>query len=403
MRKCPSPRSRRSAAPTAFLGCIAAALLTALPAAGQKSRIKNTPTNDLAEHVLRDLLSTGLGKTMPQLSWEFFLINDDRIGASSDGAGRIFVTTGMNRWYLGKVRGVWAAVLAHEMGHALILNPAYWSGFQAELEKTEKEAAGGQDPQRVTQPLLAWSAKGGVFDVRNPKQREYAADYLAMMLMAEAGYHPEYALTLDRWFSGSLYDPTRVAAFFATHPRWQEREERAQKDFDVALAIFTFRWPDAAKSPGGIAPPIGRLGAVTAHESPDNTELLINVPFNASKAEGTTMRVAAVFVAGRALVQSQDARFRAPDGSLELNESFPGAASLSREVSFRLPVSALDTNQRKLRLVIFLTAGEQVLDVRYMPVEVRYAEGSPTPTGKLEGNQRYSSSGRWLVANSDTY
>jgi hypothetical protein len=371
MRNYLPPWSRRLAAPGAVLGCsIAAVLLAALPAVGEKSRIRNTPTTALAEQVLRGLLSTPLGKTMPLLPWEFVLIDDDHIGASSDGTGKIFVTTGMDRWYLGKVRGVWAAVLAHEMGHALILNPAYWSGFQAELEKAEQQATGGRDASRVTKPLLARSAKDGVFDVHNPKQREYAADYIAMMLMAEAGYHPEYALTLDRWFSGSFYDPTRLTALMATHPRWEEREERAQKDYDLALAIFTSRWPDAAKSPGGIAPPVGKLGEVTVRQSAGDTELLINVPFTASKAEGVPMRVVAVIVAGRALVQSKDARFRAPDGSLELNESFPGAASLSREVSFRLPVAAIATSQHKLRLFVFLTAGDQVLAVTFAPFDL---------------------------------
>jgi hypothetical protein len=349
---------------------MATALLVVLPAAGERSRITKTPTNDLAEQVLRDLLSSPLGKTMPPLGWEFFLIDDNHIEASSDGAGKIFVTAGMNRWYLGKVRGMWAAVLAHEIGHALLLNPAYWPGFQAELEKADQQAAGGRDAQRATKPLLAWSAKDGVFNLRNPKQREYAADYIAMMLMAEAGFHPEYALTLDRWFRGSLFDTPRPAELLATHPRWQEREEHSRKDYDVALAIFNSRWPDAAKSPGGIAPPIGKLGTISVQHSPDHAELLINVTFSASKAEGAPMRVAAVFVAGQALVQTKDPRFRAPDSSLELNESFPGAASLAREVSFRLPVGALDTSQRKLRLVVFLTAGDQVLDVHYMPVEV---------------------------------
>jgi len=371
MRNCSPQRSRGPAASRTLPGCcVAAALLGALPAVGEKSRVTNTPTNDLAEQVLSSLRSTPLGKTLPPLPWEFFLIDDDRIEASSDGAGKIFVTTGMNQWYLGKVRGIWAAVLGHEMGHALVLNPAYWSGFQAELEKAEQQAVGGREAPRITKSLLARSGKDGVFDVRNPKQREYAADTIAMMLMAEAGYHPEYALRLDRWFSGSLFDTPRLAEFFAAHPRWQEREERARKDYDVALAVFNSRWPDAAKSPGGIAPPIGKLGPVTAEQSPDRAELLINVPFSASKAEGARMRVVAVFVAGRVLVQSNDARFRAPDGSLELNESFPGAASLSREVSFRLPLAALNTSQQKLRLCVFLTAGDQVLAVGYVAVEL---------------------------------
>ncbi len=364
------PRVGFSLATATLLCCeIVAAAVAPVARGADESRITNTPTNELAEQVLHGLLSTPLGKTMPLVRWEFFLIDDNRISASSDGTGRIFVTAGMSRWYLGKVRGVWAAVLGHEIGHALILNPAYWPSFQAELDKMTQVAA-SQAPQAASKPLLAFSDKGGVFNMRNAKQREYAADHIAMMLMAEAGYHPEYALTLDRWFSGSMFDTSRSFAFLANHPTWQNRSERAQRSYELALAVFNSRWPDAAQSPGGIAPPVGKLGSVTVDQSPDARELLIRVPFSASKAEGVVMRVVAVFVAGRALVLSRDPRFRSPDGPLELNESFPGAASLSREVSFRFPVAALDTREVKLRMAVFLTAGEQVLAVRYLPVEV---------------------------------
>jgi hypothetical protein len=256
------------------------------------------------------------------------------------------------------------------MGHALIMNPAYWPGFERELEKAEQQATGGRDAPQRRRPLLAYAGGNGLFNVNNAKQREYAADHIAMILMADAGYHPDYALALDQWFKGSLFDTPKPAEFLATHPRWEKREEQARKDYDVELAIFNSRWPDAAKSPGGIAPPTGKLGAVSVKQSPDQAQLLINVPFSASKAEGAPMRVVAVLVAGHTLVQSKDARFRAPDGSLELNESFPGAASLSREVSFQLPLAAMDTAQSKVRMVVFLNAGEQVLDVRVMPVEV---------------------------------
>jgi hypothetical protein len=355
-----------------LLGCwVVAALLAPLPVAGEQSRIKCTPTNELAEQVLHDLLATPLGKTLPPLPWEFFLIDSYRIGASSDGAGKIFVTTGMTRWYLGKVRGVWAAVLAHEIGHAVILHPVCWAGFQAELQRAKQQAAGGRDSQPDPEPLLASSTKNGVFDVRSRKQREYAADCIAMMLMAEAGYHPEYSLTLDRWFSGSFYDPPKFAALFAAHPRWHDREERARQSYAVALAMFSSRWPDAARSPGGLAPPVGKLGVLTARESADRKELLVNVPVGVRRAEGAQLRVAGVFLAGRTFVQAKDApQFRAPDGSLELNASFPGSANVSRQVSFRLPVAAMATPFHKLRLVVFLTAGDLVLDVRHVPVEV---------------------------------
>jgi hypothetical protein len=363
---------RRLAASAALVGyCVWSALLAPCLSAGEEARIKGTPTNDLADSVLHDVLKTPLGKTLPPLRWEFFLIDDYRIAASSDGAGKIFVTVGMARWYLGRARGIWAAVLTHEMGHALILHPGCWPGFQARLQQATQQASADRDPQPAAQPLLAWSPKGGVFNVRNPKQREYAADCIAMLLMAEAGYHPEYALVLDRWFSGSFYDPPKFTTLFTSHPRWKDREERARQSYDAALAIFNSHWPDAARSPGGVAPPAGKLGRVTAQRSPDDQELLINVPFSLVKAEGVQARVAAVCLAGRTFVQSKDPRFRAPDGSLELNDSFPGSASLTREVSFRLPIAALDTHERKLRLVVFLTAGDLVLDVRYLSIEFK--------------------------------
>src|SRR6516165_3123686 len=101
MRNCPPRQSRRLAAPKVFLGCsIAAALLAALPALGKKSLIKNTPTNDIAEQVLRDPLATPLGETMPPLRCEFFLLEDARIEAAPVGAGTIFATSGGERWLL---------------------------------------------------------------------------------------------------------------------------------------------------------------------------------------------------------------------------------------------------------------------------------------------------------------
>ncbi|HEV2176297.1 MAG TPA: M48 family metallopeptidase [Terriglobia bacterium] len=353
--------------------CAAALLvcLAAVAAVAAKSRVQNTPTNALAAQVLNSLIATPLGRTLPALPWDFYLIDDYEISASSDGAGRIFVSTGMAAWYLGQSRGIWAAVLGHEIGHALLHHPASWPAFQSELAALAPRAPG----DRAARPLLGHSGAAR-FNVRSAQQREYAADYIALMLMAEAGYHPDYALRLDRWMVGSQGDTAPLVGFLAAHPPWHDREEQAQKSKDMALAIFNSRWPHAAQSPGGLAPPDGKLGSITVGESVDQRELTIHVPVTVRKATGVDLRVAVAFLAGRTRVPSKLPEFRAPDGSLALNFSFDGQASreMAREVTFSLPLAALATTERKLRMVVFFVAGDIVLDVAYVPVAIKFPE-----------------------------
>jgi len=360
-----APNLRRAACGAALLACLAA------PAAAAKSRrVENTPTNALATEVLNRLISTPLGRTLPPLPWDFYLIDDYEISASSDGAGRIFVSTGMAAWYLGQSRGIWAAVLGHEIGHALLHHSASWPAFQAELAAPVAPPGGHAD-----RALFGYSSAAR-FNVGSAQQREYAADYIALMLMAAAGYHPDYALRLDRWMVGSQGDTAPALGFLAAHPPWHNREEQARKNESMALALFDSRWPDAARSPGGLPPPDGKLGPITVAESADKRQLDIRVPLTIEKATGVGLRVAVAFLAGRTRVGSKLAAFRAPDGSLALNFSFGGQASSSmekrREVTFRLPLAALATTKPKLRMAVFFVAGDIVLDVAYVPVEIRF-------------------------------
>jgi Peptidase family M48 len=274
-------------------------------------------------------------------------------------------------FFLGRARGVWAAVLGHEMGHALILHPDSWAGFENELrrecDQAQAECARAWDGR----PLLGFSSSDGVFNANHAKSREYAADYIAMMLMAAAGYNPEYVLTLDRWMIGSVADPPRLTEFLDSHPRWKEREVRTRQEIAPARAIFNQRWPDAAKSPGGIAVGRGQLGRVQASFNTGRTELTIQAPITVRQAAGVEVRVVCVFLGSKTMVESSVPEFRAPDGALELNTSFPGSASDSRVVTFHLPLSAMANPQPRLRMLVFLMAGDMVLDRAYLPIHLQ--------------------------------
>lgn len=75
-----------------------------------------------------------------------------------------------------------------------------------------------------------------------------------MALAAEAGYHPEYAILAARRMRDELGDTPRVLAFFAEHPRWKTREERAAENYERLVEIFSSQWSSVSDSPGGRPP-----------------------------------------------------------------------------------------------------------------------------------------------------
>jgi hypothetical protein len=87
------------------------------------------------------------------------------------------------------------------------------------------------------------------------------ADRVGLLMMAQAGYHPDFALALYGYLERRLGDRLRIGELFSDHPRWRSREERDLRARGAALAIFHSRWQDAAQSPGGLPPELERAQA----------------------------------------------------------------------------------------------------------------------------------------------
>jgi len=82
---------------------------------------------------------------------------------------------------------------------------------------------------------------------------ELEADRLGLLMMAEAGYHPDYALLLMRRLHESTGDHGKVATFLLSdHPRWETREKKVQEAYSEAMRIFQTHWQSAENSPGGV-------------------------------------------------------------------------------------------------------------------------------------------------------
>src|SRR5439155_10773038 len=161
----------------------------------------------------------------------------------------------------------------------------------------------------------------------------------------------------------------------SSHPRWTAREESTNEVLDAALASFDSLWPDPARSPGGPPPPLGSIGPVTARLSADQRSLALRVPVSVRNAADKQVRVEVVFLDKGGLdkgrrIQTTVPEYRSTDGSLVLNTVVPKPSSAPSEVLLSVPVAAFATRDRDLKAVVFLLAGEQVLDVYFQPVEV---------------------------------
>ena len=360
----------------ALASTILAVLWTCFPGlARTHPRIVGTQANRTADDVLRSLVSTPLGRAAPPNPWQVILIEDRRVNAYANGAGWLTVTSGLAA-LLGNDRGAWAAVLGHEIGHFVIYArlSAYLPGFQKELEKAYLAARPSSRDGKGVMPsaLLLAPMGGGLSNRKLLREREYEADRVGLLMMAQAGYHPDFAVALERQLRARLGDRPRLE-LRSSHPRWTAREESTNGVLDPALAIFGSLWPDPARSPGGPPPPLGSIGPVVARLSADERSLALRVPVSVRNAADKQVRVEVVFFdrsgfdKGRR-IQTTVPEYRSTDGSLVLNAVVPKPSSAPSEVLLSVPVAALATRDRDLTAVVFLLAGEQVLDVYFEPV-----------------------------------
>ncbi len=186
------------------------------------------------ELVKSPAVTDAAAKVGGSLEWRFFLLNDHSVNAHSDAQGRVWVGGGLAQM-LGQDRGLWAAVLSHEIAHCLLRHPSR-----------------GLTVLHHAFPYVF----GKVL-----RDREHRADAAGMMLMARAGYHPDSLVVLHHLLRAAHGEQPGAVAFFGSHPRWQTREQRLESVQPEAVAVFQQAWPDAAASPGGPPPLVVFLGA----------------------------------------------------------------------------------------------------------------------------------------------
>jgi hypothetical protein len=201
--------------------------------------------------------SPAVAEAGASLEWRFLLLNDRAVNAHSDSKGRVWVG-GRLAQMLGQDRGLWAAVLSHEIAHCLLRHPSF--------------------------KLVALHHAFPYVFGKVLRDREHRADLTGMMLMARAGYHPDSLFLLNHLLRAARGEQPGAVAFFGSHPRWETREQRLEQAAPEAAAIFAQAWPDAAASPGGPPPLVVFLGKPSAVEDRGRNLTRILVPLSCRNA-----------------------------------------------------------------------------------------------------------------------
>ena len=173
--------------------------------------------------------------------WEVSVIKDDKTpNAFALPGGKIAVYTGI--FPIAKNEAGLAAIMGHEVIHALARHGGERMS-QGVLAKIGMLAAqiglgvSGTSPL-VSQAAIAALGAGAQVGVLLPFSREHEseADYIGLLLAAEAGYDPQEAVRV--WERMSAASEGQPAEFMSTHPSHGTRIKQLQEWMPEALALY---------------------------------------------------------------------------------------------------------------------------------------------------------------------
>jgi Zn-dependent protease with chaperone function len=196
--------------------------------------------------------------------WQLRIVVDDQLNAFSSPDGTLYVESGLAR-LAGESSGLWSAILSHEIAHVVRRDWARRYLYQKYLENGGGVGIVLGDPGL---PSDSWadteklSADMGRFC----RQMEIDADREGLVLMAKAGYHPDFVPALHHLLHAQ--NPSlKTASLYAMHPCWEERDRELSRAYVAASIEFERRWPEWYSSPGGNPPVLVFADAPTVRKT----------------------------------------------------------------------------------------------------------------------------------------
>ena len=180
----------------------------------------------------------GLEAEIANYKWEFNLIDSPEINAFCMPGGKIAVYTGILP-VTKNAEGL-AVVLGHEVGHAIAKHAAERMSQQqmTDMGATVLGAATANkdaQTQQIAQIAFGLGSQVGVI-LPYSRKHELEADKIGVILMARAGYNPNYAVVF--WQDMSAATGGASGGIFATHPSDAKRIADIQKALPEALKYY---------------------------------------------------------------------------------------------------------------------------------------------------------------------
>lgn len=203
--------------------------------------IHSAAVERVADDIIEAALQSKYAEMARKLDWEVAVFADDmNVNAFALPGGIVGVYTGL--FPLAKNEAGLAAIVGHEVAHVLARHGAerMSQAWLAETGLLVGEAAldRADVDERVSDLAMAALGVGFYVGVLLPYSRthESEADYIGLMLAAQAGYDPREAVRV--WQRMEEMDGERGLGFLSTHPSHETRIRQLKEWMPEALAIY---------------------------------------------------------------------------------------------------------------------------------------------------------------------
>ena len=210
------------------------------------------PVRRIAARIVEAAKRSKYAQMAQQFQWEVTVIKDDKTAnAFALPGGKMAVYTGI--FPMAKTEAGLAAVMGHEVVHALARHGAERMS-QGQLTNTVLQVAGaaiglsGGNPMlgQATMAALGAGAQVGVL-LPFSRKHESEADYVGILLAADAGYDPRESVALWERM-GQASGGGGQSEFLSTHPSHDTRIDQLKEWMPEAMAIYQKRTPVPAAS-----------------------------------------------------------------------------------------------------------------------------------------------------------
>ncbi|HYM89943.1 MAG TPA: M48 family metallopeptidase [Nitrospiraceae bacterium] len=199
---------------------------------------KIEPVKRVAARIVEAAKRSKYAEMANQFQWEVTVIKDDKTAnAFALPGGKMAVYTGI--FPMAKTEAGLAAVMGHEVVHALARHGAERMS-QGQLTNAGLQvigaAAGGGMLGQSAMAALGVGAQVGVL-LPCSRKHESEADYVGILLAADAGYDPLESIALWERM-GQMSGGGAPSEFMSTHPSHETRITQLKKWMTEAMAIY---------------------------------------------------------------------------------------------------------------------------------------------------------------------